>query len=192
MSYILVPGDQCRCWYAATTASLAADSAWRIHELIRGAVKAVPDIAAATMLGFPGADGADSSQLRSIKKSFLTSDDFTSASWGGDMEMHLLSYAYGGAIQFVVYRERLAEPTTYRYTGDGCVDARIEIALHMCCMRPSRRESTPNHYNLLEYVTSTGDDGGAERAQPFWWVEGESEEHQVDRRAKLRQAVVMG
>jgi len=184
VQYTAISPHGCRCWYASVSQALRQDSVWSIQASIKDAVHAVTDAATAVDLGFPGAHASCSrSQLAAMKEAYTTSENFQSATWGGDMEMHLLSYAYRGALSFLVYRDELPAPTAYRYSGPHAIPARVEIALHWCCLRP-RRGGCPDHYNLLSYCDSTG------RTQPFWWVASEEEAHQQARRERLRRAVL--
>lgn len=186
--YTRISPDLMRCWYASVSLALGVDTFWRIHQAIQDAVAAVPDIGVATALGFPGAHAAaGDADLAQLKRSFLRSADFEAARWGSDMEMHLLSYANRGALSFLVYREGLPDPTSYRYSGAGAQPtALVEIALHWCPSRSRCRKRgapDPNHYNLLQYIV-------ADQLQPFWWVAAETEAHKETRHEHLREAAL--
>lgn len=178
--YQPISGEMCRCWYVAVAQALRVDSFWHIHQAIRDAVACVSTVEMATDVGFLG-----DSDLNEIKRTFLRSTDFKAAQWATDLEVHLLSLAYRGAVSFLIYRDEEAIPTPYRYSG---VTARptglVEIALHWCTSRRrGRRPALPNHYNLLLYNIV------GRSAQPFWWIDGESNAHMQARREQLRQAV---
>lgn len=189
--YTPISAELCRCWYTSVAQALHLDSIWRVQQILQDAVAAIPSLAVAAELGFEGAHDSGS-DLAQLKRDFLRSDDFQAAQWGSDMEMHLLSYAYKGALSFLVFREQLSEPTSYRFSGDGAQPAAtIEIALHWCRSRSRGRGrgrvADPNHYNLLQYVSDEG--VGRQSVQPFWWVAEETATHAEARRELLRGAV---
>src|SRR5690348_10940909 len=79
-------------------------------------------------------------QLEKVKRNYLSSEKFKFCCWGSDVEMYLVSFAYGlGAIQFVIYQQdpedtnSLLSSSVIRYTGSHSVtEAKIEISLHYC------------------------------------------------------------
>ncbi|MDR3738368.1 MAG: hypothetical protein P4L40_05040, partial [Terracidiphilus sp.] len=186
--YTPISGELCRCWYTSVTQALGFDTIWRVQQIIQDAVAAIPSLAVAAELGFEGAHN-NNSDLAQLKRDFLRSDDFQAAQWGSDIEMHLLSYACKGTLSFLVYREQVQHPTSYRFSGAGArATATIEIALHWCHSRSRGRgrDADPNHYNLLQYVI---DSGGRQSVQPFWWVAEETAAHAAVRREHLREAM---
>jgi hypothetical protein len=186
--YTPISAELCRCWYTSVAQALHLDSIWRVQQILQDAVAAIPTLGVAAEIGFECAHDASGTDLARLKRDFLRSDDFRAAQWGSDIEMHLLSYAYKGALSFLVYREQLPEPTSYRFSGAGAQPAAtIEIALHWCRSRSRSqgRSAEPNHYNLLQYAIGAG---LRQTVQPFWVVAEETAAHAAQRREHLCEA----
>ena len=108
---------------------------------------------------------ASADEIEAVKVKYLKSEHYMAGTWGGTIEMCLLSHTYQGEVAFRTIDHAKKRWQHLCSLPEGHANIKKEVAMHHCCFNGAKTfdlSARPNHWNAFVYVLPDGS------TSPFW------------------------
>jgi len=156
ITHVPISGEANRCFYRVVerqASALLPDP----QAMILRALNSITDARILARYGMKISPDATATEVEAAKKKYVESKDTIAGTWGGSLELNVLSHASGGKIAFLAVDSVRRVCERYCSNEEGHHDTVIEIPLHYGHIHGKvDRGTEPNHWSTFDYHMADG------------------------------------